>query len=918
MPSLAHAVALLLGVASQIQAAQPPQFSPQNETPKEIAKAKLEAIRQSGSANHRPDGTADDTPSDTRHKHNAPKTTLFPNVHWSYDTKLMTNVLPVEPQKGSELYYGVSDPSKSGHFAFLTYYFTLPSVNIDHTDHVNIQYLGQDTITASFANKEAFDHAVNSWSAGDGLLLIAHVPGCEGYARGQRCYFSVTDVEFKPQELSLIAKGSSKHPDEVTTSGETEWGWWEAREGDTAAAAAAAAPAPDTPSSGGVLASRSPSSSKDATGIFDPISERPMGHLDCVAAPDAQHGLPTACSGTSFDQILDDKLGHGKMSLESTRYLKELTSSTFRGFNLAGSTLSSSSITPAKRRRITRSLLAQRNVWSGVGKFYKRALDTVYDAVTQVQSIGGSVSREFSFKLPDPASPDSPAWTLLNGTVREESPWGEAILLNALFETAHDVSTGPNSESSLKVYCVDCGVSGHAKVAGRAKWSPEHGLQEGRVELTADLQFALKIGLEGSASIEQHFSIDLLSYGLPSLSYGVVDIGPYVTLGARVDVAAASEGNLLAGAEMGLQDARVVMDLVNLSPVNNSGWGSPYFKPIFETSNHVDVSAELGLPIGLKCGLKISTWEEAVGIVDEPSIKGMASGDASATLKPNITGSGLLASEFKDDCAGIMTQISWRNRLWAGAVKADDDPVVDTDDHVFFSKCIDNSTIAAAAARIHVPKSRRPRQLTVRRSNNNNKEPSSQRLSKSMITVSKSLYSGTATNTKLVQLVNPRESTKMVSCANGNVYAVRNDDSTNEYCFGQWEETKTKQHSVVVHDAMQRTMYYYKDTMSALGVSRLRASNADEVPRTAVAIALIPLRDPEGQQQLELHVALDPSHEVFYPVVCDFVDKNSASKIFLVRDPVEGPATLQRKDIVSSVTGGPVAECKVLGLKTKA
>jgi hypothetical protein len=38
----------------------------------------------------------------------APSVTLSPNVHWSYDTKPVENVIPVEPKKGSELYYGVS------------------------------------------------------------------------------------------------------------------------------------------------------------------------------------------------------------------------------------------------------------------------------------------------------------------------------------------------------------------------------------------------------------------------------------------------------------------------------------------------------------------------------------------------------------------------------------------------------------------------------------------------------------------------------------------------------------------------------------------------------------------------------------------------------------------------------------------
>ncbi|KAG6003007.1 hypothetical protein E4U21_002442 [Claviceps maximensis] len=909
MLSVAQTVALFLGVASQIQAAQVRRDLVRHETTRTIAnEAKVDGTDHSKSASQGLDGTGDanslGTSTEKSFINKMLKTTLLPEVHWSYDTKMLANVVPVEPHKGTELYYGVSDPSISGHFAFLTYHFTLPSVNIDHTDHVNVQYNAQDGITASFTNQEAFDHAVKTWSTKNGLLLIAHVPGCGGYVRGERCYFSVTDLKFNHQELSVVAKGSSKHPDEITTYGETEWGWWNALKSDVAGLVATAATADIAPNEG--LASRS---GEDAGGTSNISPDRRMGNFDCVSPPDGQFGLPTACLGTSFDQVLDDKLGHDTLSAESTQYLEDVMSSTFSGFKLADSTLLSSSIA-ASRRRATRSSLAQRSFWSGVGDFFKRALDTIYDALKNVQAIGADMSREFSFKLPDPQSPNSAARTLLGGLVQAQSPWGEAILLNTL---QHPNNNG----TALKVYCVDCGVAGHARVAGHAKWSPRNGLQEGRVELTTNLQMMLKIGLDGEANFNKAFSLDLLSYGLPALSYGVVEIGPYVTLGARVDFAAGSRGNVLAGAEVGLQDARVVMNLVGSAPADKSGWGTPYFKPIFESAGQVDVSAELGLPIGIKCGVKISTWETAVGVVDEPSIKGSAIGGASTSLTVNGTEHGLIAngtghgltlngtgygamtSQVDNKCAGIMTQFSWRNKLWAGYVKPDDAPILDTDDHVAFSKCIDKSSITAARALMHVRRGPRYRQLLAR------------------ATAPTKLYDEATAHTKRVELVNPHESTKMVSCANGNLYAVINDDSTNEFCFGQWETTKTQQ-SAVVYDGVHRPMHYYRDTMSALGVSRLRVSNAGEMPHKAVIVTLIPLQAPKSHDQLKLHVALDSSREVFYPVVCDYVDKSSASKVFLVRDPVKGPEILQRKDVMHSVTGGLVAQCKVLALKAKA
>ncbi|KAG5925798.1 hypothetical protein E4U42_003930 [Claviceps africana] len=977
MLSVPYTVALFLGVASQIQAARLPRYLPRDETTKQQA---------------------------------AKSATLYPNVHWSYDTKVLSSVLPIEPNKGAELYYGVADPSESGHFAFLTYYFSLPSVNIDHTDHVNVRYDDKNGITASFQNKEAFDHAASSWSAQDGLLIIAHVEGCGAYDQGERCYFSVTELEFHREQLSVFAKGSSKHPDEITISGETEWGWWDAGEGNTATAAA----------SKGALASRSPSSGQA------------MGHPGCVAPPDAQNGLPTACLGTNFDQSLDEKLGHETLSAESSGYLRQLTSSTFDGFESAD--LTSSSPIASSRRRGARSMLARRGRQSGVGKFFQRAVDDDKDATSSVQCIGDGKSPHFSFKIPDFESSDSAAWTLLANLTQKESPWGDAVLI-ATFEAEHELKVGTKSKS-LEVYCVDCSVTGQATLTGRAKWSPARGVHGGTVDLSTDLKVVINIGLNGAGSLEKEFELDLFTFGLPGLSYGIVTVGPYLSLSARAVLALESEGTILAGGELDLQGARVVMDFADSNVVDKTGWNVSSFNPTVEAQGKVTGTAELGIPFGLKFGFKVSNWEAAIGVVDEASVKTSITYEGSAGSKPKDAGDeeekeeesegggdekeseskdadekeaskpkdasddkgtnkpkdasddkgskkpkggsdkkglksrnandnkgskskdasdkkGSKPKDASDDtgskskdaskgskskdgsdkegsdskdgsdekgeeesesedaseeeesksestCAGGLAEFSWRNRFWAGIVDPDSDATFDSDDQVFVSECIDKKTLDAAQMHLFKNPRHQQKKTTTRRSIDG-KEPG--------------MSSGAPAETKPVQLVNPNESTKMVACDNGNLYAVRNDDSKNAHCSDRWETTA--KHSVVVCDAQHRPLHYYRNTMSTLGVSRLRASGEDDVPHGAVAIALVPLQHPE-QQPLELVVAVDPSHQVLYPVVCDFVDKSSASKVFLVRDPVQGPAVLRRSDVIHSVTGGPVAECRLLALKEKA
>lgn len=166
-----------------------------------------------------------------------------------------------------------------------------------------------------------------------------------------------------------------------------------------------------------------------------------------------------------------------------------------------------------------------------------------------------------------------------------------------------------------------------------------------------------------------------------------------------------------------------------------------------------------------------------------------------------------------------------------------------------------------------------------------------------------------ATNHTLSQLATPDSSARVVSCANGNLYVVTNDDKDNSYCFSQWD---TNQQSEIVYDGVHRSMHYYNDTMAKIGVSRLRVSDSSRVPRSSVTVAFVPLDNPDGGQRL--YVAADSKQGMFFPVVCDFSDK-SASKLFLVADPVEGVETLQRKGVEHSVTGGQVAACRLLPLK---
>lgn len=156
-------------------------------------------------------------------------------------------------------------------------------------------------------------------------------------------------------------------------------------------------------------------------------------------------------------------------------------------------------------------------------------------------------------------------------------------------------------------------------------------------------------------------------------------------MASSVTFNAAAEGKLLAGAEMGIADGMVVLDWVNFGNSKSQGW-EPYFNPVFQADGQINLSAELGLPVSIACGVKISSWDKSLSITDTPSLKATAQISGSAGLGDNGV-SGTISSG-DDNCPGIATSISWRNRIDVDIFGAWGKPLYDTNDRILKKGCI--------------------------------------------------------------------------------------------------------------------------------------------------------------------------------------------------------------------------------------
>lgn len=171
----------------------------------------------------------------------------------------------------------------------------------------------------------------------------------------------------------------------------------------------------------------------------------------------------------------------------------------------------------------------------------------------------------------------------------------------------------------------------------------------------------------------------------------------------------------------------------------------------------------------------------------------------------------------------------------------------------------------------------------------------------------------------------------IVACGDGNIYVSSVDvsEGTTTYCSEMW----SVYNDLLVGDGNGRVIHYYKNTMDKVGVSRLRVSDGELLPADAVVVALAPYESKNdtstiAKRQNETasgggsasnddfgyeYYAVDPEFNLFYLAICTYAN-NAMSRMFLVKDPDAGMTTLQSKDIVNTITGGPVDTCSLIPL----
>lgn len=126
---------------------------------------------------------------------------------------------------------------------------------------------------------------------------------------------------------------------------------------------------------------------------------------------------------------------------------------------------------------------------------------------------------------------------------------------------------------------------------------------------------------------------------------------------------------------------------------------------------------------------------------------------------------------------------------------------------------------------------------------------------------------------------------------------------------------------VLVGDAFGRLLVYYDEEMARYNASRIRMVLPERVPKSSKSIGLWPVDvgatpDAGGGLSTKILAAIDTSTKPYFPVLCNYVGGQLASKVFIVSDPESGIASLTSSNTDSTLTGSAITKCDLLGLLT--
>lgn len=622
----------------------------------------------------------------------APVTNLLkPAVHWDMDMFSVDRIKPASPEHGSTLFFSEDKhPSQPSLSAFANYNFTGPSVAIDQSAYLSAAADGKGNMVVKFGNKASYNIAASTWSGDSGMFLVGYIPNCGNHEGHELCYFRVSSLTFDSDALACHAIGADTKLQDAITHWEFRWDFYQpgkalkpwdtpisgsgsgsgSSSGDTSnstnsgSSTSSAAPAFPT------LNNTSPNTSTNGTNTT----------ATCFAPVDTKYGLPTACLGYAFDQILDDSFGYEDW-MENGWYAE------MAGFGPQITIDDDIDIVPGSPAAIDKR---------GVGDLLDKAKNKIVmkkdeavkfvkDKVKQIPIAGVTTPIDghtqpynINLKYPKPGQQYETHKTWKNAIKLFDKKPDSKTLLDLAKKEKETVYKGKKvkverslkGDMRVKGYCVDCSFTASIVTVGYAKGSLVDGFTAAALDVTADMAAVVKLGVEAEFELTlAKFDMKLATIGVEGLLSipGAISVGPFADVAVEVVPKLTLSGTLFAGAQMTWRQAKARLSWGTSIPSSASGW-APEIKPVFNATGEVGVALDVGLPIGVNFGISIlnGKYKRSFAVEERPSLEAKASIGGSLTQEKQKDGTKKVEASFGiEECKGIKASISFKNELSA-------------------------------------------------------------------------------------------------------------------------------------------------------------------------------------------------------------------------------------------------------------
>lgn len=807
--------------------------------------------------------------------------------------------------------------------------YKYPTVVLDHSNHIETSFLAENTVVVDFSGEDAFRTAKTSWvSTGVPFMLITAADSVDDHYR----HLVVSSFACSESSISCTLNITESDTEDVLNEFLADYGQYDELMRKRAEAPWQPGQADlDLDANLGFYSFAEGDFDKTMDDYAEGVDDHVYSHYnDFSIDDDGIFDIDGFLDIILLELYQEELAAMGKQ--EATRRMVERRNKSNKNKNQGQKRPQAQVQRHAQQK-------AKANVGSKVLGFLKKIVEAPVKFVQKVVKVATGEPVGMTFQgngkfpavLPPPHT-DSP---FVDGKANPPRKYSTFLIWQAEKEKG-------NFKGSLSVYCLDCQLDLKYKIAGQVGYNlVKFQATACNAEFSGDIGIALRLGMVAEVKYEKEYTKNILTESLHPFSIpGVLAIGPFVQVGAKVTLSIGAQGTVMGG---GTVTTGITYKMDYLDPQNKKRNKAvvrkPEFKPEFNASGEISAGIKLSMPMGLMFGVAVLNGKALAlqaGLTFEPGLEAKAS----IGIKKN------LGEKVEMECKGVNVELNAVAQLYfqaeAGIAntiseKTTKYDVMDPLSHKIKSHCFefkkgkraigDNATIEDGTPGTLEPFDWPAEPLESVPSIDftagpANSDPTSPELDKGLaafVGAPESKFSSSLSSDPN----NPDESAynyTIVSSMDGSFDLYGTDQGNLGFVPGETDVSPQDLFAVydswVLGDSRGRLLVYFGQEMTKYGVSRIRLEHQDKIPRTSRMVGLFPAKvdgiAPEGLPNAVL-LAGDSKGRVFYPVACNYKN-DEPTKMFIVEDLDKGIETLESSTTNKIITSGEIEGCDYVAL----